>query len=187
MLQPYVSRPEAEDFLADLGRALEKPQSSPAVFHVWGIGGVGKSRLTQTVQEVYQGKAKFAAVSFGLTEGIDEPILLMAKLYEQLVAKDAWNRDPFWDKYTLYFETIQQLQTQAANGRGEATPEQVGQVKQLLQCGMDVAGEFFLSESAKKTATTLVDRGIDAVAAGLSLKDGVQQLLQQHKATRRNV
>lgn len=63
----------------------------------------------------------------------------------------------------------------------------MGQVKQLLQFGVDVAGELFLPESAKKTATTLVDRGVDAVAAGLSLKDGVQQLLQQHKATRRNV
>ena len=187
MLQPYVSRPEVEDFLVALGHALEKPQSNPAVFHVWGIGGVGKSTLTRKAQETYQGKAKFAAVSFDFAEGIDGPIPLMATLYRQLVAKDAWNRDPFWDKYDLYFETILKLKTESANGRREATSEQVGQVKQLLQFGVDVAGELLLSESAKKTATTLVDRGVDAFAAGLSLKDGVQQLLQQHKATRRNV
>ncbi len=187
MLQPYVSRPEVEAFLVALGHAFEEPQSNPVVFHVWGIGGVGKSTLTRRAQETYQGKANFAAVSFGLTEGIDEPIPLMATLYGQLVAKDAWNRDPFWDKYSLYRETILKLQTEPANGRGDATPEQVGQVKQLLQLGVDVAGELFLPESAKKTAITLLDRGVDAVAAGLSLKDGVQQLLQQHKATRRNV
>ena len=187
MPQPYVSRPEAEAFLAALADAIKAPQANPVVFHVWGIGGVGKSTLTRKVQETYQGKAKIAAVSFGLTEGIDEPIPLMAKLYAQLAVKDAWNRDPFWEKYDLYFETIHQLNTQAVSGRGEATPEQAGQVKQLLQLGVDVAGELVLSESGKKAATTLVDRGVDAVAAGLALKDSVQQLLQQHKATRRNV
>ncbi|MBW4459592.1 MAG: tetratricopeptide repeat protein [Nodosilinea sp. WJT8-NPBG4] len=184
--QPYVSRPEAEEFLAALDTALKAPAINSVVFHVWGIGGVGKSTLTRKVRETFKDTATFADVSFGLTENVDEPIPLMAKLYEQIAVSDSWSRDPFWDKYNLYFETVHQLNTQAATGRGDATPEQVNQVKTLVQLGVDVAGEFFLSESAKKTANTVVDKGMDAAVAGLSLKDSVQQLLQQHKATRRN-
>jgi tetratricopeptide (TPR) repeat protein len=185
--QPYVSRPEAEAFLDDLDKALKAPAKSPVVFHGWGIGGVGKSTLTRKVKDAQGDAATIAEVSFGLTEGIEEPIPLMAKLYEQIAVKDSWSRDPFWDKYELYFQTIHQLNTQATSGRGDATPEQVGQVKTLLQLGVDVAGEFFLSESGKKTASTLVDKGMEAAVAGLSLKDGLQQLLQQHKATKRDL
>lgn len=184
--QPYVSRPEAEDFLAALDAALKSPKDSPTVFNAWGIGGVGKSTLTRKAKEIYEGTAKIAEVSFGLTEGINEPIPLMAKLYEQIAVKDSWSRDPFWEKYELYFETAHQLSTQAAAGWGAATPEQVNQVKQLLKLGVDAIGEFTLSESGKKTANTLVDKGMDAAVAGLSLKDSLQQLLQQHKATKRN-
>jgi len=184
--QPYVSRPEAEDFLAALEAALKSPQNSPTVFNAWGIGGVGKSTLTRKTQESHAGTTQIATVSFGLTEGIDEPMPLMAKLYEQIAVKDSWSRDPFWEQYELYFETVHQLSTQAAAGWGAATPEQVTQVKQLLKLGVDAIGEFALSEAGKKTANTLVDKGLDAAVAGLSLKDSLQQLLQQHKATKRN-
>jgi hypothetical protein len=107
--QPYVSRPEAEEFLDALGKALKSPAESPVVFHVWGIGGVGKSTLTRKVKEIHGDTVTVAEVSFGLTEGIEEPIPLMARLYEQIVIKDPWSRDPFWEKYDLYFETIHQV------------------------------------------------------------------------------
>jgi adenylate kinase len=51
------------------------------VFHVWGIGGVGKSTLTDKLREQHATQADFAAVSFGMTEGIDDPIALMVELY----------------------------------------------------------------------------------------------------------
>ncbi|MGP1374290.1 MAG: hypothetical protein ACTS3T_15775, partial [Almyronema sp.] len=157
-LAPYVSRPPVEDFLAALAQSLHQPQQNPAVFHVWGIGGVGKSTLTRKAHEAHEKTAKVASVSFGLTEGIDEPILLMAKLYEQVVPKDSWS-DPFWEKYELYFDTIHQLNTQPATGRGDVGEEQVKQVKQLLKLGVDVVGEFALSESAKKATNTAIERG----------------------------
>ena len=183
---PYISRPEAEAFLDRLAAAVAAPAEHPAVFQVWGIGGVGKSTLTRKVQEIYADTAHLAAVAFGLTEGIDEPIPLMAKLYGQICPQDDWSGDPFWTLYSQYFDTIHQLQTQAATGRGGVGAEQVGQVKTLLQLAVDVGGEFFLSESAKKATQTVVDRGMAAAVAGLSLKDELQGLLQQHKATKRN-
>jgi tetratricopeptide (TPR) repeat protein len=186
MAQPYISRPETEAFLDQLATALQAPQSHPVVFQAWGIGGVGKSTLTRTVQEKYGDSAHSATVSFGLTEGIEEPIPLMAKLYGQMVPQDDWSADPFWTQYSLYFETIHQLKTQAATGRGAVGEAQVGHVKSLLQLGLDVAGEFLLSESAKKTTQTVVNRGMEAAVAGLSLKDELVGLLQQHKATKRN-
>ncbi|MDA0268046.1 MAG: tetratricopeptide repeat protein [Cyanobacteria bacterium] len=186
MAQPYISRPETDAFLDQLATALESPQSHPVVFQAWGIGGVGKSTLTRKVQAKYGDSAHSAAVSFGQTEGIEDPIPLMAKLYGQMVPQDDWAADPFWTQHSLYFDTIHQLQTQAATGRGVVEAAQVGHVQSLLRLGVDVAGEWFLSESAKKATQTVVTRGMEAAVAGLSLKDELMGLLQQHKATKRN-
>ncbi len=182
---PYISRQAAEEFLAKFNQAIHEHQEPTCILHVCGIGGVGKSTLKEKVKEAHRDTATIAEVSFGLTEGIEEPIPLMAKLYEQVAERDSWSRDPFWEKYELYYETIHQLETQAAAGKGEVGEEQVSQVKQLVQLGVDVSG-VFLSEASKKTVGTIADRGLDAAVAGLSLADNVRQLLQQHKATKRD-
>ncbi|MEO1743178.1 MAG: tetratricopeptide repeat protein, partial [Cyanobacteria bacterium J06629_9] len=182
----YIARPETTTFIEDFGKALDAPDQGYSVYHMWGTGGVGKSTLTRELINTYRDRIGSATISFGITEGIDKPIPLMAKLYEQPQPQETWGDDPFWEKYDLYFQTIHELQTQAATGRGAATPEQVDQVKSLLQFGVDVAGEWGLSDEKKRFFGKAVDQGTDAIVAGLSLKDSVQQLLQQHKATRRD-
>ncbi|HEY9880005.1 MAG TPA: hypothetical protein V6D29_16240, partial [Leptolyngbyaceae cyanobacterium] len=183
---PYVSRPEAEALLDALAEALKSPQTSPTVFQVWGIGGVGKTTLARKVKELHQSTAHVADVVFGRTEGIEEPIPLMRKLYEQLAPHDSWSRDPFWEKYDLYFETVHQLNTEPASGRGVVSDTQVKQVKDLLRLGVDVVGKWVLTGAQEKVAEQVVDRGTDAAVAALSLKDDLQGLLQQHRATKRD-
>lgn len=51
---PYISRAQTEDFLNAVKTALEQPDSHPVVFHVWGIGGVGKSTLLNRLREKYE-------------------------------------------------------------------------------------------------------------------------------------
>ncbi|MEO0541259.1 MAG: tetratricopeptide repeat protein, partial [Cyanobacteria bacterium P01_A01_bin.105] len=183
----YIARSETTAFIKDFGEALASPAVGQTVFHMWGIGGVGKSALTRQLVKTHQARLRPARVSFGMNEGVDEPIPLMATLYEQLQPRETWGGDPFWETYDRYFQTIHELQTQAATGRGGAVPEQVDQVKTLLQFGVDVAGEWgLLSDEKKRFADKAVDKGLDAAVAGLSLKDSVQQLLQQHKATKRD-
>ena len=187
----YIARPETTAFTEAFGKGLDSSLDSakarPAVYHMWGIGGVGKSTLTRELVKTYQDQSRFATVSFGMTEGIDEPIPLMAKLYEQVQPQDAWGGDPFWTRYQQYFDTIHQLKTQAATGRGSVPPEQIQHVQTLAQFAVDAAGEWgLLSDEKKRFADKVVDKGMDVAVAGLSLKDGVQQLLQQHRATRRD-
>ncbi|MFG6094093.1 tetratricopeptide repeat protein [Leptothoe sp. ISB3NOV94-8A] len=184
--KPYVSRSEAEEFLAAIAKALANPTTSPTVFHIYGIGGVGKTTLLSTIQDSQQHTANLGQVSFGRTEGIDQPIPLMAKLYEQIAPHDAWSSDPFWERYDLYFETIHTLETQPKNRLGSVDDTQLQHVKTLLRLGVDVAGKMFLPESQEKLAEQIVERGTAAAVAGLSLKDDVMQLLQQHRATKRN-
>ncbi|OYQ66420.1 hypothetical protein B9G53_04060 [Pseudanabaena sp. SR411] len=90
---PYISRQSAEDLQNSFARALADPASYPVMFYIWGIGGVGKSTLKRRLGETYCQQADFTEVSFGLTEGINTPIELMAKLHSQLPPLAFWQRD----------------------------------------------------------------------------------------------
>jgi len=181
---PYISRPQTEIFLNLISDALRDPISSPVVFHIWGMGGVGKSTLTRKVRETHQEKAKIAEVLFGLTEKVDEPLALMKKLYEQVVQQDSWS-DPFWEVYELYQETAYQLVKEPISGKKTVEEDQLKWVKQLLKVGVSLTGNYLqLSEDVKKQAQGIVDEGVNTAAAALSIKDNLYQFLQQHKSTK---
>jgi hypothetical protein len=114
MPQPYVSRPEAEAFLAALADAIKAPKENPVVFHVYGIGGVGKSTLLRRVIETFPQAAmpliNDLPIKFGETEGIGTPVDLMKKLHgllqPQFLSPSLFGRslkaqpDPFTERYT---------------------------------------------------------------------------------------
>ncbi|MCG8365880.1 MAG: hypothetical protein MJA27_21420, partial [Pseudanabaenales cyanobacterium] len=182
----YITRSEAKDFLAAFANALENPAESQMVFHIWGIGGVGKTTLTHKLREAHQNNAAMAKVIFGRTENIEGPIPLMAKLYEQIAPYDSWNRDPFWERYNLYSDTILTLETQPPSRLGAVDDDQIKHVKTLLRLGVDVFGQVFLSERQEKFAKQVVERSPEAFIAGRSLKNDVVGFLQQHRATKQN-
>ncbi|MEO1148025.1 MAG: tetratricopeptide repeat protein, partial [Cyanobacteria bacterium J06638_22] len=182
---PYISRPQTGALLMALDDAFKSPANSPTVFHVYGIGGVGKSTLARKAKEAHEKRSgRTAAVSFGVTEGIDDPIRLMKTLYGQLVEADGgWSGDPFWDLYEKYRETAERLQTQPSTGRGEVGEEQLKWVKQLLKAGTSIAtGYMRLEEEARKQSQTFVEEAVDSAASLLSIRD----YLQRHRVTKGN-
>lgn len=80
---PYISRAQTEEFLSKIAQAVQQPETYPVILQIYGIGGVGKSTLLEKLEE-NQEEAQVVKVSFGATEGIDDPIQLMKKLHGDL-------------------------------------------------------------------------------------------------------
>lgn len=204
MPQPYVSRPEAEAFLTALADAIKAPKESPVVFHVYGIGGVGKSTLLRRVIETFPQAAmpliNGFPIAFGPTEGIGTPGDLMKKLHgllePQFLSPSLFGRslkaqpDPFIERYNQYFDAIHQLNSTSPDGKSGASAEQLSQVKQLLK-GLTQGGGALATMTGNPVvggALAVASKGTDAVidvaSLALSEKDRVQSLVQSHKATR---
>ncbi len=190
----YISRQQAESFLAEFANSLNQPSSSPILFQVWGIGGVGKSTLLNKLQELHKDQADFAKVSFGYTMGIETPLKLMAEFYKHLpkppnlLKRDVRELlpkvDSFTSLYDKYQETSHQLETQSVDGKKSVDSEQVKLVKQLLNTGVSTVGQVVMPGLAAATLGKATELSVDAAAMILSEKDRIQQLLQQHQATK---
>ena len=103
----YISRKQAQDFLAKFAQALVSPESTPLLFQVYGFGGVGKTTLLKQVKQTHELQADFTEVSFGRTPGIETPLKLMEKLYELLPKPTGlWRRDLLSkpDPFTLLYD-----------------------------------------------------------------------------------
>lgn len=189
----YISRPQTEAFLSKVAEAVQQPGTQPIVFQVSGIGGVGKSILLAKLKET-QKQTQVVQVSFGETEGIDDPIQLMRKLHEKLEkqypipkglnkdVRDVLSKpDPFSKLYEQFWDTSHQLRTQSVDGKASVSDEQLKIVKQVVKGVMSFGGDLVFpgvaSNILDKAAEPLVDAGIML----LSEKD---RLLQQHPATR---
>ncbi len=201
---PYVSRPEAEEFLEALGKALKAPAENPVVFHVWGIGGIGKSTLLGKVIEEFPNAAYPLVgdqpIKFGQTEEIENPANLMRKLHSLLQPKfldpsffgQSLRKKPdlFLERYTQYSDAINELQTVAPDGKTGASEEQIGLVKQLVKALTQGAGALAtvagnpIAGGALTAASQGTDAVVDAASLALSEKDRIQNLVQSHKATR---
>ncbi|BAY19630.1 tetratricopeptide TPR_2 [Anabaenopsis circularis NIES-21] len=197
----YISRKQAQDFLVKFKKALEDPESNPLLFQIYGFGGVGKTTLTRKLKETHEPQADFAEVSFGLTAGIETPLKLMVKLYEQLPKPTGLLRtdilsksDPFTTLYEQYEETFYKLKTEPVQGKSVDT-EQQNTVKDWLELGTGMllaTGAAYFGDSA-----TALSLGLDAVVktggmlsdapqAIKSSKERMQELLQKHPATKNN-
>lgn len=198
---PYISRQQAKDFFAKFAKALESPESNPLLFQVYGFGGVGKTTLTNKLLEMHESQADFAVVSFGLTPGIETPLKLMEKLYELLPKPTGLLRrdilpkpDPFTSLYERYHDTFYKLKTEPVQGKSVDTQQQ-NTVKDWLELGTGM----LLATSAGYLGDpgTALSLGLDAAvkAGGMlsdapqalkSSKERMQELLQQHPATKNN-
>ena len=201
---PYISRQSAEDLQNSFARALAEPASYPVMFYIGGIGGVGKSTLKRRLEETYRQQADFTEVSFELTEGINTPIDLMVKLHAQLNPlpvwqkpmsltpsaiwkKDLFEKDPFQALYDEYQQIANQLQTQPIEGKKSVDKEQIDQVKSLLKVGASALGDLMpMSGLSKPVLETTATTTVDIAGMLLTEKDRWQQVLQQHRATKKN-
>lgn len=201
----YISRQPAEEFESAFAQKLTKPQESPFVFHVWGIGGVGKTTLTNKLKRDYTTQAYFIEFSFEVTAGIDnvggsEKITkFIDVLYQQLpnqqlpkpsilkkvlFQSDLFS-DPFEKLYQKYWDTIHRLKTQPIGKENTVSKEQLDSVKRLLSgVGSTVAVLNPSSAIAAPLAGKAAEMTVEGISMILTEKDRIRQLLQQHKATK---
>ncbi|WP_298911266.1 tetratricopeptide repeat protein [uncultured Nostoc sp.] len=195
----YISRKQAHDFLAKFAKALEFPESNPLLSQVYGFGGVGKTTVLKQVKQTHELQADFAQVSFGLTPGIETPLKLMEKLYELLPKPTGlWQRnllpkpDPFISLYEQYQETVYKLKTEPVEGKSVDTQQQ-NTVKDwfelgtatLLATGAGYFGDHGTALSLGLDATVKAGGMLsDASQALKPTKERIQELLQEHPATK---
>ena len=191
---PYISREAAEALETTLIEQLNNSdtQRKYYLFQVWGIGGVGKTTLTQKLAEDYNNIADFTMVSFGRTAGIENSIKLMNVLSENLpnntfFPNKLFSNNPFKELYQKYWDTINELETIPSEGKKAVDSEQQNLVKRLISEGASALSKFTPAAAVpetvvRKTAETAVDVG----GIILSEADRVRQLLQQHKKTKEN-
>ncbi|MEA5535128.1 tetratricopeptide repeat protein [Crocosphaera sp. XPORK-15E] len=188
---PYVSRDSAVALEAAFVERLDNNHDG-FVFHVWGMGGVGKTRLTRKLKEDYQNQADFLEVSFGFTPDIDNSIKLMDILYKQLpndniLQRNLLQKDPFKQLYQQYWDTINELKNTPIEGKKEVDKEQINLVKSLVSEGASAL--IKLTPAAAIPDTVIKGTTETAFQVGglmLSAKDRIGSFLDQHQATKKN-
>ncbi len=187
----YISRQEAEQLEGRFAQALSNPRDVPIIFQIWGIGGVGKTTLKNRLKQNHQKNADFVEVSFGVTPDILTAIDVMNQLYQQLpktniLQKDLLGKQPFKELYQQYRETIHQLETQPSESKKAVDQAQIDAVKKLVGRGASAIasltpGSPIPAPIAGQAAEAVIDYSTNI----LSVKDNLQELLQQHKATKK--
>lgn len=139
-------------------------------------------------------------VTFGLTERIDTPIELMQKFHSELedelptslltkranknTKKQRKEPEPFTLLFNRYFDTAHQLKTQAVDHKGSVSEEQINLVKQITSSAAGVLGALAIPGVGAATFSKAAEIVVDGAKLVLSERDRIQQLLQQHQATR---
>jgi len=205
MTDYHIARPEETTLIERITKAIAQPETSAMMFYVWGIGGVGKSTILNRTQEKlaehYKNKIHFTKFSFGaFTEA---PLDVMVKLHKDLpplglLQKDLLNKsDPFAEKYKIYTDTLNALESEPIDKGGTVNEEQIKLVKQIGKLALNVGGWAVstastmgintpLSAITSSIASTAISEGVDTAVDGtvtfLSLRDN---LLAKHKATQK--
>lgn len=182
-LDLYISRKPAEKLLDNFGVALKQPKANHLLFYACGIGGIGKSTLLEKLRETYAKEAQFARAFFGPTSKIDSPLALMEHLYKQL-PDDGWGGDDFVESCRKYRETLKQLETESAEGKGPASTEQISLVKKLFSGAVKTLASWHMPDEAAKKLGSAAEGVVDVASLALSEKDRFEKLLKQHRATK---
>lgn len=121
---PHIVRQQEKALLDGVTMALENPEKHPLLFHLWGIGGVGKSTALLQLEKQHKDQSSILKISFGISE--ETPLTVMEKLHTQLPnlglhKKDIRNlmdkSDPFTDKLNEFKNTLLDLETQPIEGQ----------------------------------------------------------------------
>lgn len=184
----YIYRRQAENFHHEFSDSLKDPTAQQIIFHLWGIGGVGKTTLLRRIKRNYHEEARFAEVSFGLTVGIDTPIDLMAKLHQQALQEKYYTSSSFAALFEKYQQTRYELESQPDSEKRPIDPKQVERLRGLLKLAASAVSIFGLPTATipSNTLDKAVDVALDSATLLLNEKDRLQQLLQQHAATKRD-
>jgi tetratricopeptide (TPR) repeat protein len=197
----YISRPSAEQLETQFTQTLEKESSLYLIFHVWGVGGVGKSTLTNKLAKDHAQQADFLRISFGETEQIGNPIEVMKKFYDflpdieqvkapllqrDLLKGNILKADPFLSLYQKYWDTINELKNTPVQGEKSVTAEQSDLVKQLLSKGLSGFSLLTGTPALVPVAEKVGELGVGLATGILTEKDRIGNLLNQHQKTQKD-
>ena len=191
----YISRKPAEDFLTALDKAFkEEPDKHPILFHVYGIGGIGKSTLLDKVQETHQQQGNIAKFDFsGNIPANETPLKVMVKLYDQLPKPDILKRelfksDPFIRLYQQYNQTLQRLETEPMEGKQAVEDDQRDLVKELGSATVYGLGALFLTPIEPVSGLSLAMSSFAEATKGTVTGVGAikDRLLLKHPATKQD-
>jgi hypothetical protein len=197
----YISRPSAEQLESQFAQTLEKESSSHLIFHVWGVGGVGKSTLTNKLAKDHAQQADFLRISFGETEQISNPIEVMKRFYDflpdieqvkaplfqrDLLKGNILKADPFLSLYQKYWDTINELKSTPVQGEKSVTAEQSDLVKQFLSKGLSGFSLLTGTPVLAPVAENVGELGISLATGVLTEKDRLVNLLNQHQKTQKD-
>jgi hypothetical protein len=148
----FIDRPETDQFLSKLTQALHDPANNPLVFHVWGIGGVGKTTLAHKIKEQHP-EAVIIPVSFGSTLGVETILKLMKYIHNQLKYKG-----PTEDKFTERWQEYEK-------GRCglEREPDSKELLKMLGSVAQVVSSGDRTALAITKQVSQLTTQGLDAI------------------------
>ena len=141
----YIERDNAKEFFREFDRSLQAEQSdqnNPCIFHIYGLGGVGKTTITRRIQKDFSSQGKFLSISFGLTDKISNPLEVMEtfhKLFSELPKKNLLLRDvkelkiqdTFQIQFDRYYQGIKKLETTTVDGKKGVDEQQIALVKNL--------------------------------------------------------
>lgn len=123
--KPHIVRPQEESLINNVKKAIAQPESSPVMFYVWGIGGVGKSTLLDKLEEELYGTDKekicFAKISFDRFDfnSVDEnPLSVMEKLYKEIPQLGLFEKDISKIRQSDPFEKICENYKKTLNALG---------------------------------------------------------------------
>ncbi|BAZ30843.1 hypothetical protein NIES4074_33100 [Cylindrospermum sp. NIES-4074] len=197
--QYYISRKPAEEFLTTFAKALKEPESHPLLFHVYGIGGIGKSTLLDTLAETHSQQAHIAKFDFtGKTLSNETPLKVMNKLYEQIPKPGILKQDlqdlisdPFIRLYKQYQGTLEELTTKPIEGKKTVDQDQRDLVKDLGSAAVYSSAALFAVSTAAIDPTGFVVSAIAETAKGVVSGVGVgaaikDRLLLKHPATKQD-
>ncbi|NER33877.1 MAG: tetratricopeptide repeat protein [Oscillatoria sp. SIO1A7] len=189
---PYIRRKPAEELEKALADALAAPgESSSILFHVWGIGGIGKSTLLGKLADKYrESKAGLAKFDFkGRAE--ETPLKVMAKLYEQLpkpniLNREVFDRSPFAPRYEQYCQTLRRLESEPIEGRKSVDEDQRNLVKELGSAAVFASASLLALSEPVSPAMSLGTSAIVQTLRGTvtGMKAIKERLLQRHPATK---
>ncbi|MBE9069262.1 tetratricopeptide repeat protein [Leptolyngbya cf. ectocarpi LEGE 11479] len=188
----YVARPAANSFLENLDLAFKSPVQQPAVFHTWGLGGVGKSTLLDRAQLAHGKRCTIpeqvtiAEVKFGDTANTGTPLGVMKVLHSQLSSTVGDpQKDPFYELERRYATTLETLKTKTEDGTAQASDKQIEIVKKYSQLALQGASIIFAAGNPVGTAMAVAAPHIGELGElGASILDDAKGLLNRHQATR---
>ncbi len=163
----YIDRPATDELLNGLKKAIQEPATSPVVFHAYGMGGIGKTRLTQKITQDLP-HAKVIVVDLKYVKGIETPLAAMEEIYRQLPpSMEPWG-EAFTDKLRQYEATRRLI-------------EQDGQGKELIK----VTQSVFQAVTEKAVGEPL-KHGTQAMLESTGTIEKFEQFLISFKSTKRN-